>query len=261
MSLFFADVMPETHFGLPHDASADGWRIDFLIHSTLAFMTLLFVITVIWMVYAAIKHGEKHEAEYDHGSGRHSVTIALAISALIFVIVDGNLFVNAMIDLGKKYWNFDDVERDPAAVRIEINAHQWAWTARYAGPDGKFNTEDDIVTTNDIRVPIGAPVIFQLASTDVIHSFYVPNMRAKMDAVPGMINRLWFEAKIPGEYDIGCAQHCGANHYKMKAKLTVLPKADYDRWAAEATANAQRGYDPDDAEAHWGWEWSEHSRT
>jgi cytochrome c oxidase subunit 2 len=140
-------------------------------------------------------------------------------------------------------------------VRIEINAHQWAWSARYAGPDGKFNTADDVVTLNDIRVPEGAPIILELASTDVIHSFYLPNFRTKQDAMPGMVNRLWFEAKETGEFDIGCAQHCGINHYKMKALLTVLPKADYARWLAEASANAARAFDPADTVAQWGWDW------
>jgi len=59
-------------------------------------------------------------------------------------------------------------------------------------------------------------VILELASADVIHSFYLPNLRLKQDAMPGMINRMWFQAKETGEFDIGCAQHCGTNHYKMK---------------------------------------------
>ena len=88
-------------------------------------------------------------------------------------------------DINKVFWNFDEVEQRPDAVRIEVNAHQWAWDARYAGPDGKFNTKDDIVTLNDIRVPVDTPVLLQLASTDVIHSFYLPNFRVKQDAVPG----------------------------------------------------------------------------
>src|SRR5262249_26262384 len=154
-----------------------------------------FVIMVIWMLYATYKHNEKHEAEYDHGSSKHSVTVALTISAIIFVIVDGNLFVNSSIDLSKAFWNHADAETLSPAVRLEVNAHQWAWDPRYAGPDGKFGTSDDVVTLNDIRVPVDTPVLVQLASTDVIHSFYLPNFRVKQDAMPGMINRLWFKPK------------------------------------------------------------------
>jgi cytochrome c oxidase subunit II len=251
----FATPRENPGWGLPPDASVDGERIDWLIHSTMFFVVVLFVIMVIWMLTACIAHGPKHTATYEHGDGKKQITTALAISALIFFVVDGNLFYHSMTDIGERFWNFEYAEAQPNAVRIEINAHQWAWQARYAGPDGKFNTADDVVTLNDVRVPVQTAVIFELASTDVIHSFYLPNFRTKQDAMPGMINKLWFEPKETGEYDIGCAQHCGINHYKMKALLTVLPKADYDRWLREASANNERAWDPADTVAHWGWEW------
>src|SRR5262245_19589415 len=86
---------PEGTFGLPRDASVDGNRVDWLLHSTSIFVIILFVIMVCWMVYAALKHGTQHRAEYDHGSSTHSVTVALVVSALIFFVVDGNLFYHA----------------------------------------------------------------------------------------------------------------------------------------------------------------------
>jgi len=104
---------------------------------------------------------------------------------------------------------------------------------------------------------VDTPIYVQLTSTDVIHSFYLPNFRTKMDAVPGQVNRLWFQAKEPGEYDIGCAQHCGTHHYKMKALLTVLSANDFKSWQAQQSAIAQRGFDADDKVAHWGWDWKE----
>jgi len=246
--------------GMPHDASADGWRIDNLIDETSLFVILLFVIMVGWMLWAAFRHGEKHQAKFDHGNSRRSIAVALGIALAIFFVVDGHLFVNSVLAWKNIFGNFAYAEEQPQAVRIEIDAHQWAWVARYAGPDGKFNTRDDIVSFNDVVVPQGSPLIFQFVSTDVIHSFNVPNMRAKIDVVPGMVNRLWFVAKETGEFDIACAQHCGANHYKMKGKLTVLPRADWEKWAAEASANSAQAYDPDDGDAHWGWDWAEHAR-
>jgi cytochrome c oxidase subunit II len=251
----FATPLGNDGWGLPPDASVDGYRIDWLIHTTMFFVVVLFVIMVIWMVSACVRFGSKHTALYEHGDGTKQIRTALLISAAIFVIVDGNLFFNSMKDIGQTFWNFEYAEAQPNAVRIEIDAHQWAWNARYAGPDGKFNTADDIVTLNDIRVPEGAPIIFELNSTDVIHSFYLPNFRTKQDAMPGMVNKLWFRAKQTGEFDIGCAQHCGLNHYKMSALLTVLPKADFERWEAEASANAARAFDPADTIAQWGWDW------
>lgn len=246
----------ESGIGLPRDASVEGHRIDWLIQVTMGFVVLLFVIMCIWMAWAVIKHRDgSHTAEYDHGDAKHQIRFAAGLSALIFFVVDGNLWINSTLDVNKVFWNFDEVEKMPDVVKIEINAHQWAWDARYAGPDGKFNTKDDIVILNDIRVPAGAPVMIELASTDVIHSFYLPNFRIKQDAMPGMINRMWFKPRDKGDYDIACAQHCGTNHYKMKAELHVMSPEDYAKWAAEASANGNRAWNPDDAEAHWGWEW------
>jgi cytochrome c oxidase subunit 2 len=250
---------PEPGYGLPRDVSEYGHNIDWLIEVTGVFTTILFIIMVIWMLWAVFKHNEKHTAEYDHGSSKHSVKTALLLSAVIFFVVDGNLFYNSTTDTFRIFWNHDSLENNAQAVKIEINAHQWAWDARYAGPDGKFNTKDDIVTLNDIRVPVGVPVLLQLVSPDVIHSFFLPNLRIKQDAMPGMINRMWFQAKQTGEYDIGCAQHCGVNHYKMKGTLTVLSPEEWKTWAADQSAIAARGFDPNDKEAHWGWDW--HARN
>jgi len=254
-SLASAAPKPEAGWGLPRDVSEYGHHIDWLIQVTMVFTTILFIIMVVWMVWACLKHDEKHEAEYDHGDSKHSMKTALMLSAAIFFVVDGNLFYNSTTDTFRTFWNHNSVENNPQAVKIEINAHQWAWDARYAGPDGKFNTADDIITLNDIRVPVGVPVLLQLASPDVIHSFYLPNLRIKQDAMPGMINRLWFQAKETGEYDIACAQHCGVSHYKMKGTLTILSPEEFKTWAADQSAIASRGFDAKDNEAHWGWEW------
>src|SRR5262249_42487612 len=159
---------------------------------------------------AVFKHNKDHPADYDHGDSKHSVKTALGLSALIFFVVDGNLWVDSTVGVNGIFWNFEKLDANPETVKIEVNARQWIWEARYTGPDGKFNTGDDPIVTNDIRVPVDTPVYLQLASPDVIHSFYLPNLRIKQDAVPGMINKMWFQAKQTGEYDIACAQHCGA---------------------------------------------------
>jgi len=256
-SAAWAAVQPESGLGLPHDASRDGHLIDFLLNVTHVFNIILFVIMCVWMGIACLKHNRHHPAQYDHGSSKRSVTIALCISAFIFAVVDGNLFVNTMLDLHHAFWNFTIPAGDPNTIRVEVNAHQWAWDFRYAGPDGKFDTDDDIVTWNELHVPEGKPVYLQLASMDVIHSFYLPNFRIKQDATPGLVNHLWFVAKEPGEFDIACAQHCGTHHYKMKGHLTVESDADFQRWLAEAAQNSKRQFDPEDAQAHWGWNWKE----
>lgn len=250
-------TIPETSWGLPHDASSEGFgsRIDWLINVTTIFVSLLFVIMCVWMGWSVMQHGEKHSADYDHGDSKKSVRTALMISAVIFFVVDGNLWVNATIDVNGQFWNFAYADTHPEGVKVEVNAHAWAWDFRYPGPDGAINTKDDIISLNDLRVPVGVPVLLELASVDVIHSFYLPNFRTKSDAVPGMVNRMWFTSKEIGHYEIACAQHCGPNHYKMKGILTVLSKEDYAKWAAEASANSARVFNPADTAAHWGWAW------
>lgn len=238
----------------PPDASVDGFRIDGLIHFTLVSVTIIFAIAAAVLLYTLVRHRRSHPAAYDHGS-RLSIGAVVAFVLAVLFAVDGTLFVHTIVDMRRIFWNFAQAEERPDTVRIEVEAHQWAWLARYPGPDGKFATPDDVVTTNDIRVPVGRPVVIQLASADVIHSMNLPHFRVKRDAVPGMINRLMFQAKTPGEYEIACAQHCGPNHYKMRGILTVLSPDGYGEWLAAVEADARRAWDPEDREAHWGWEW------
>ncbi len=255
----------ETGIGLPKDISVDGHRIDWLLGVTNLFVTILFIMVCLWILIACIKHGKKHTSDYDHGESKHTFIASLTVSALVFLIVDGNLFVNSMIDIDYVFWDFAGVEKKPDLVRIEINAHQWAWDARYAGPDGQFNTKDDVVTLNQINVPKDAPILFQLASVDVIHSFYLPNLRVKQDVVPGRITHLWFQATELGDFDIACAQHCGVNHYLMKAQLTVQNSDVFQEWIRQQSIDSVRLYETAVKEGgihekrfqetQWGWPW------
>lgn len=255
----YAAVQPEeSAWSLPRDVSVHGERIDWLIDITTVFVSILFVIMCYIMAVAFFKHtGGDAEVHYDHGTGKRQITFAMTVSTIIFLWIDGNLFYFSMKDLDEVFWNYDLPQQEEDVVLIEINAHQWAWDARYQGPDGVFNTADDIITLNDIRVPVDRPVVMQLASVDVIHSFYLPNLRMKQDATPGMINPMWFEADETGEFDIACAQHCGAHHYMMKGMLTILENDAYEAWAAEASRRSQLAYDESNAERQWGWPWKE----
>ena len=272
-SVASAAVEPEANwYTMPRDMSQHGHRIDWLIDITTLFSFILFVIMCAWMAIAWIKHTNGHEAEYDHGNAKKQVLKAGILSSIIFVWIDGNLFYNAMKDLSEAFWNFegaaakgwhyaegaDEVAHD-GTLRIEINAHQWAWDARYAGPDGIFQTEDDIVTLNDIRVPENKTVYLQIASTDVIHSFSLPNFRVKQDAMPGMINHMLVHTaeNSAGEYDIACAQHCGAAHYLMRGQWTVHTQKDFDAWAAESSRRSGLAYQESNIDSHWGWDWEE----
>lgn len=246
---------------LPFDGSADGWRIDEMIHVTTGFVALIFFIMIVWMGLAFTRHGKAHVAHFDHGEKASSYRWTLGTAGLIFFVVDGHLLVNSLEAIHEVYGNFEKAEAQAGAVRLEVTAHQWAWAIRYPGPDGAFGTSDDIVTLNEVVLPVGRAAIFQVASTDVVHGFNVPNMRMKVDAVPGTINHMWFTPKEPGTYEIACAQHCGANHYKMRGTVTVVPQSQYDAWLALASSSAIAAFDPNDTDAHWGWDWSRPRRT
>jgi cytochrome c oxidase subunit 2 len=244
-------VAAEPSLGLPRDVSLDGPRIDALLHSTalLTGVALAGLCALLaWALWRRRGRGED-------GEGRGATARTLAAALALFGAIDGNLLVHGLRDLHQAFWTFAEVDARPDVVRVEIDAHQWVWQVRYAGPDGAFATGDDVVLLNELVVPVGTPVLLALASTDVVHSLYLPNLRLKADAVPGRLRSLWFQATEPGEFDLACAQHCGAGHYKMRGVLRVLPQPEYQAWRARAEADAHLAYDPDDAQAHWGWPW------
>ena len=103
--------------------------------------------------------------------------------------------------------------------------------------DGQFGTADDVSTINQLHLPLGQPIMVNLSSKDVIHSFFVPEFRVKQDAVPGLPTRIWLEPIKQGQYEIRCAELCGLGHYRMKGFVTTEPLSDFQKWLVEAKAN------------------------
>ncbi len=143
----------------------------------------------------------------------------------------------------------------PDAEPIEVSAKQFAWNFRYAGPDRHFGRtstrfiddaagnpfgidehdpagKDDLVTAT-LRVPAGHPVRLLLSSRDVIHSFFVRELRIKQDLVPGMVIPLTIRAGVPGTYEVPCSELCGLGHHQMRTVLIVMAPPAYDRWKQE----------------------------
>jgi cytochrome c oxidase subunit 2 len=141
-----------------------------------------------------------------------------------------------------------------AKVRVEVVGQQFRWYFRYPGADGKFgrtdlkladasegnplgvdrsepDAKDDIVATT-LTVPAGVPVEFELRSQDVIHSFFIPELRFKQDAVPGMVIPIHTEFQATGEYEIACAELCGLGHHQMNAKVKAVSPEDFAKWEA-----------------------------
>lgn len=244
---------PLPDIGRPEDISRHGHLIDAALDYTGVCIVVLFVAMVAVMAWSIARHrAGRAEARYDHGSGRRALLFTLVVLGAIFVVVDVVELTRAWADVTTIFWRFPSGED---VTRVEIMAQQWAWDVRHAGPDGAFGTDDDPVALDELHVPAGRPVVIAMRSKDVVHSLYLPNARLKQDAVPGMTTRVWFVAEKPGEYELGCAQHCGPSHYKMRGRLVVHDEASWAAWQAEAAADARRRADPEDAEGRWGWAW------
>ncbi|HEX6838034.1 MAG TPA: cytochrome c oxidase subunit II [Polyangia bacterium] len=239
----------------PLDASFDGFRNDALFNVTTVMVSVLFVIVSGILVWSILMHRQgRNTARYEHGIGRRHLVFTAVITAVIFFGVDGTLLVDSYLDLDQVLWKFPRAEEHP--LEVEVWAQQWAWNIRYAGPDGKFGTPDDVVTLDELHVPVGRPVVVHLRSKDVVHSFWAPSFRIKQDAVPGIETRLWFAAKLLGHYELGCAQLCGVSHYKMRGLITVESAEAFDAWSRAQSERARDADDPDDTDAHWGWPWT-----
>lgn len=105
---------------------------------------------------------------------------------------------------------------------VLVKAKQFGWEFHYPGDDGLLETADDLYVEGLLVVPRGRDVVLQLESRDVIHSFFVPELRLKQDVVPGMSQFVWFNANQTSEVDILCTELCGWGHYKMKARLRIV---------------------------------------
>lgn len=173
---------------------------------------------------------------------------------LFWTILTGVVFT-ALALTGSRLW-----AKRPASDRnketVEVYAHQFAWNFRYPGPDGRFgHTEThfindsggnplgidpsdssgrDDLTTATLRIPSGRDVVLLLHARDVIHDFFVPELRTKQDVVPGMETALELRVDRAGQYEIACAELCGLGHSQMRALLNVMPPDEYDRWKVRA---------------------------
>ena len=131
---------------------------------------------------------------------------------------------------------FIDLTQPPKdAMDVFVQGKKWMWKFAYQGGPSSLDV---------LRVPAGRPVRLLITSRDVIHSFYVPELRLKQDALPGRYTQTWFNADRPGRYQVFCAEYCGLSHSGMLAELVVMPPDEFDAWLAEqrrGEAQAQDG--------------------
>jgi cytochrome c oxidase subunit II len=185
-------------------------------------------------------------------------TLPLLAIALV-VIGDALLLATTALPVWWRRAALPDPSTRPFEVRVI--AEQFAWHVHYPGPDGTFGisapalisasnpvgidrrddaARDDIGLTNILTVPVGRPVIVQLTSRDVVHSFTLNEMRVKQDATPGLTVRTWFVPTTIGNWEIACSQLCGLGHYRMRGTFRVMSDEDWDAWQARELALVTR---------------------
>ena len=206
----------------------------------------VFVAVCLFMVYCVFKFSYKPDRRAEYKPEDKKLEKILTIVTTLGVV--------ALLAPGLVVWNqYVNVPKN--ALEIDVMAWQWGWQYRLPGEDGKLgntkvvnindnnpfgiipedpNGRDDILIQSDeINLKNNRPVKILLRSVDVLHNWYVPQFRAKMDAVPGVVTYYWFEPNKIGEYEVLCAEYCGVGHYAMRGRVLVKNEEDYENWIQE----------------------------
>jgi cytochrome c oxidase subunit 2 len=234
----------------PPPVSAHGMEYDAQFTRTLVITGIIFFLAQIALGYVIMRFRDNGgRATYSHGNNKMEALWTSA-TAVLFI---------GLVLMGTKIWAGVHFTEPPAdAIPIEVLGKQFAWNFRYPGPDGKFGRTDlklindaggnpfglddkdpaskDDVTSASLRVPAGKPIKLILHSRDVIHNFFVRELRLKQDIVPGMEIPFHFQADTPGTYEVPCSELCGLGHHQMRTTLIVMPPADFDKWMKDQLA-------------------------
>jgi cytochrome c oxidase subunit II len=253
--LFFSRVWPFTDVSVwfPPPISDFARQIDAQFHRTLIITGVVFVLAQLGLALAIFRFRD-HGQKASHVEGNSTMEFVWTLATVV-------MFVGLGL-YGEHAWaEAHFMGAAPGALVVEITGQQFAWNFRYAGPDGKFGRtlpervsassgnpvgldptdaagKDDIVSPV-MYVPVGREVELLIRTQDVTHSFYVRELRLKQDAVPGLTITMHFNATVPGQYEIACAELCGLGHYRMRSFLNVVSQAEYDKWVADQEAALQ----------------------
>ncbi len=225
---------------LPEDISQHGAVIDKLFMFIMYLTGVVFIVTsflLFWFMWKYDADRNTEPVKYVHGS--HTLEIIWSIipaATLLFIAI---FQMDAWADARMKYPT-DKTTGLKKPPLLLVTGRQFEWRMQYAGEDKIIGTPDDIHLVNDLRIPVNEEIVIQIQTQDVLHSFFLPNMRIKQDVVPGMKQHIWFEAKKIGTYDIVCAELCGWGHYKMRGRLIVQSEDDFKEWMANAIAEQNK---------------------
>ncbi|MFQ5628837.1 MAG: cytochrome c oxidase subunit II [bacterium] len=243
----------EKFLGLPLNASTHGGEIDNMMGLVHWLMLVLFVGWGIFFIFTLVRfrQSKSPKANY-HGVKSHISTYAEA----------GVIIAEAILLIGFAFPIWADVMTEhpqpQEAVTIDIVAEQFAWNIHYPGKDGVFGkrdinlidvqsnplgidrddpaAKDDVTSINQLHIPVDKPVLINLSSKDVIHSFTLNEMRIKQDVIPGISIPISFQATQTGQWEIACAQLCGLGHYRMRGFFTVHTQEAFQQWLDEQSA-------------------------
>jgi cytochrome c oxidase subunit 2 len=213
---------------LPENVSTYGHEIDSLFYLIYYITAATFVLVTVLMIVFLVMYRDSggRRATYSHGNTTLEIIWTIIPAAILIVLA----FMSA------SSWAKIKRHVPPTDFEVRVVAKQFNWEISYPGPDGKLGTEDDVKFDNDMHVPVNKPIRLVMTATDVIHSFFIPNMRFKQDVVPGREIVGWFESTKTGKYELPCAELCGFGHSGMKGWLFVHTPEEYKKWADENLA-------------------------
>jgi cytochrome c oxidase subunit 2 len=225
---------------------ASNWQqMDDALLLTFVITGVAFVVINLFIAYALVtfRHQEGVRAAAEHGSSKLEWSLVIATSIGIIAMLAPGLSVYAKL-----------ITPPADAMVFEVLGQQWQWHYRLPGKDGKLGStdvrfignvnrfglnpndpsgqDDLLVEGQEIHVPVHRPVRVMLRAQDVLHDFYVPQFRTRMNMVPGMVTSFWFTPNAAGRYEVMCAQLCGIGHFNMRSYVVVDEPADYARWLA-----------------------------
>ena len=202
------------------------------------FIAAIIVLVIVdgGLVYAGLKFRERpgHIAKQFHGHN---------FLELLWTVIPTFMVISFSVLSFQKLNVMND--NTGAQMTIAVQGQQWTWTFQYPKED-RFKAIDGsyLLGAEELHIPVNTKVLLKLSSKDVIHSFWVPNIGGKKDAVPGRPTELWIQADKPGTYRGQCYEFCGTGHADMLVTLVAHPQSEYDTWAKDAMTEYNRSLDP-----------------